>query len=77
MVFPASRIADLLAALRAHGMEPKRLRLVHSHPDDPATLALAEGVKGAGVECAVLPPLYVYTGGGVYTPEVEAMLQGT
>lgn len=39
------RLADVICALRAHGLEPKRLRLVSHAPDHPPSLLLLEAVK--------------------------------
>ena len=39
------RLADVICALRAHGLEPKRLRLVSHSPDHPPSLLLLEAVK--------------------------------
>lgn len=74
MVYPASRMVDLLCAMRAHGVEPKRLRLVRSFKDSPAALVLAEGVKGGGSELKILPPLIVYAREKKYSREVKGFL---
>lgn len=76
LVYPATRMLDLLQTMRQEGMEPKRLRLVHSFEGTLATLVLAEGVKGAGSELKILPPLVVYTRERKYTPEMRAILAG-
>ncbi len=76
LIYPASRMLDLLQTMRGGGIEPKRLRLVHSFEEDMATLVLAEGVKGSGSELKVMPPLVVYTKERKYTPEMEAILEG-
>jgi tRNA1Val (adenine37-N6)-methyltransferase len=76
LIFPAPRAVDLIAGMRAHGLEPKRVRMVHSFADAPASLILAEGVKGGSVEVETLPPLVVYRRGDRYTPEVERILEG-
>lgn len=51
------RLTDVLCALRAHALEPKRLRLVSHGPGHPPSLLLAEAVKqgrpGLSVETAV------------------------
>ena len=51
------RLADVICALRAHALEPKRLRLVSRSPGHPPSLLLAEAVKqgrpGLSVETAV------------------------
>ena len=39
------RLTDVLCALRAHGLEPKRLKLVSHGPGHPPSLLLVEGVK--------------------------------
>lgn len=57
IVFPASRLGELVAELRTHGLEPKRLRLVHPRLSMDAKLVLCESVKGGRCELAVLPPL--------------------
>ena len=74
LVYPASRMADLLQAMRQAAIEPKRLRLVHSFEGTAATLVLAEGIKGGGIELKILPPLVIYANERKYTPEVKSML---
>ncbi len=39
------RLVDVLCALRTHGLEPKRLKLISHWPGHPPSLLLAEGVK--------------------------------
>jgi tRNA1(Val) A37 N6-methylase TrmN6 len=70
-VFPARRLAELLAALRRERLEPKRLRLVHAYADRTASLALIESVKAGGDGLEVLPPLIVHRPGGAYTEEMK------
>lgn len=74
LIYPATRGVDLLQNMREEGVEPKRLRLVHSYEGEAATLILVEGIKGGKHEIKVLPPLVVYTRAREYTPEVRAML---
>ena len=76
LVYPATRAVDLLEGMRQNGLEPKRLRLVHSFERSPASLALVEGIKGGRSELAILPPLIVYREGKDYTAELEAILAG-
>jgi tRNA1Val (adenine37-N6)-methyltransferase len=76
LVFPAYRSVDLLAAMRAVGLEPKRLRMVHSVASGPAALVLAEGVKGGRSDLVVEAPLCVYDGERRYSAEVAQMLAG-
>jgi len=39
------RLVDVLCSLRAHGLEPKRLKLVSHGPGHPPSLLLAEAVR--------------------------------
>lgn len=39
------RTVDVLCALRAHGLEPKRLKLISHGPDHPPSLLLVEAVR--------------------------------
>jgi tRNA1Val (adenine37-N6)-methyltransferase len=71
LVYPASRLADLVASLRSHRLEPKRMRLVHPFSDKPASVVLVESVKSAGTELQVLPPLVIHHQGGAYTAEMR------
>lgn len=75
MIYPAVRITDLFYEMRAHGIEPKWIRMIHSYPGDPAKLILIRGVKGAGPEIITAPPLYIYQKNDVYTEEVEKMFE--
>lgn len=59
LVYPATRAVSLLHELRSSGLQPKRLRMVHSHPKAPARLVLVEAARLAGEELTMLPPLFV------------------
>ena len=51
------RLPDLLGAMRAHKIEPKRLRFVHKNADSPPWLVLCEGKLGSKPFLQVEPPL--------------------
>lgn len=74
-VYTAERAVDMLAGMRAAGIEPKCLRAVHSTAPAPAKLILTEGVRGAQAGIAVSPPLFVRGPDGRYCEEVGAMFQ--
>jgi len=76
VVYWAERAVDLLASLRQAGLEPKRLRMVHSFAQDEASLVLVEAVKGGRSGVEILPPLIVYRAAQEYSEEVTAMLAG-
>jgi tRNA1Val (adenine37-N6)-methyltransferase len=75
-VFLAERSAELLATMRAHRLEPKRIRFVHPRADRAATAVLVEARKGGGTGVEVEPPLILYARERVYTDEARAMLGG-
>jgi tRNA1(Val) A37 N6-methylase TrmN6 len=76
MVHLAERSTDLITAMRQAGIEPKRLRMVHSYDHAEASLLLVEGVKGGRAGLAVLPPLTIYRRGKDYTDEAMAIING-
>jgi tRNA1(Val) A37 N6-methylase TrmN6 len=75
-IFPADRAADLCSTLKARGLAPARLRMVHPHADRPATRALVEAARGEAT-LVVEAPLIVHAEAGSgerFTPEVSRML---
>lgn len=75
-LYPADRLADVVSALRNLGVEPKRLRLIHSREGEPGRLFLMEAVKGGRPAMEIAPPLFIYGPDGGYTPEVTEMFKG-
>ena len=76
LVYPSERAVELFAVMRQQGLEPRRVRFVQSFVDAPATLVLAEGVKGARTSLTVLPPLVIYQREDEYTEEMAGLLAG-
>lgn len=72
-IYPALRLVDLVNHMRRAGLEPKRLRTVHSRAGDAARLVLLTGVKGGRPGLEVEPPLVIYRDDGDYTEEVSRM----
>jgi tRNA1Val (adenine37-N6)-methyltransferase len=75
IIYPATRMVGLLSSMRTAGMEPKRLRIVHSHASSRGEFVLAEGVKNGREQLAVLPPLTVYSKAGQYTGAMKAVFR--
>jgi len=73
-VFTAARTAELIATLRRHQLEPKRLRFVHPQRGRPATTVLIEARKRGGVETLIEPPLILYDAPSIYSPEARRLL---
>ncbi len=76
VIYPASRGIQLIARMRKHGMEPKKLRMVYSDSLSGAVFVLAEGVKGAGEEVEIMPPLFIYGNDDRYSDEMDEILGG-
>ncbi|MCL5047048.1 MAG: tRNA1(Val) (adenine(37)-N6)-methyltransferase [Actinobacteria bacterium] len=71
MVHLSGRLPDVLGALRANRLEPKRLRMVYPYPGRTANLTLVEAVKGGRPHLEVLEPLYVRNESGAYSRELK------
>lgn len=56
-VYPAGELVALLTTLRAAGLEPKELQLVHSLPGAPARVVLVAAAAAKAGGLSVLPPL--------------------
>jgi len=72
-VYGVQRLNDLIAGMRSRNLEPKTLQLVHPRIDEPASMVLIEGIKGAGTELKVLPPLVIFTSRDTYTRQVRTI----
>ena len=73
IVYPAARVAALLAALEAEGLRPLRARFVHPRADEPANRVLVEAHKSARGPLVVEPPLVLRDADG-YTREAARIL---
>ena len=71
LVYPAHSLMSIMNRLTVHGIEPKRIRLVHPYADRPARLVMIEAVKNARPSLNVLPPLIVYERTDIMTSEMK------
>lgn len=71
MVHRADRLVDIIYEMRNQGMEPKRIRFVHSNAGKRPHLILIEGVRGGRPELKFMDPLYIYDLTGEYTEEIH------
>lgn len=71
MVHRPFRLAEILMKMSRHGIEPKRMRLVHPYVDKEPNMVLIEGVRGAKPRMTVEAPLIVYEKEHIYTREIE------
>lgn len=71
----AERLPELLAYMQSGNIQPKRLRMVHPHADDPARLVLVEGRKAGRPGLLVEPPLVIYRSRGAQRDYSEEILE--
>jgi tRNA1Val (adenine37-N6)-methyltransferase len=72
-VYTAERLMDLLASMRKAGIEPKRMRMIHSRANSAGNLVLMKGSKGGRPGLKVGPPMIIYNEDGSYTTELVQM----
>jgi len=70
VIYHPERLVELIDEMRAAGLEPKRLRLVHGGAGSAAKMALLEAVKGGRGGLKIEAPLFVYREDGSYSDEV-------
>ncbi len=64
------RLAEIMTTLVRHGLEPKRMQLVHPFVDKEPNMVLIEAVRGGKSRMTVEKPLIIFRAPGVYAPEV-------
>ena len=69
IVHRPERLSELCVTLTAHGLEPKRLRMVCRTADAAPTLVLVEAQRGARPGLVIEPPLALYNADGTDSAE--------
>ncbi len=74
-VFRPDRLSELFFSMTKHGIEPKRVVLVHPSPSDKPCLVLTEGKRGAAPGLVFSRPLFIYEDGAktTYTGDMQAI----
>lgn len=67
------RLAEIIVALAAHGLEPKRMQLVHPYVDREPNMVLLEAVRGGRSRMKVEKPLVIFSETGKYMPEITEL----
>jgi tRNA1Val (adenine37-N6)-methyltransferase len=75
LIYPYSRLEELLSLARAGGLFAKQIRPVQPFVDAPFDRFLVQLGKTAG-RCRREKPLVIFRQKGVYTPEMEKILSG-
>jgi tRNA1Val (adenine37-N6)-methyltransferase len=76
VVFPAEGLVELVCAMNAVHLQPKRIQMVYSYPDQgmKAGLVLIEAMKNGGPGVRILPPFYIYRQkNGLYSDEMQKL----
>lgn len=71
LIYKPERLTDLLCALRAAGLEPKRLRLVCGRPEQAPSLVLLEARRGGRPGLEIRHPFVLRTPEDRPTPELD------
>lgn len=71
MIHRPERLTDVLCAMRSCGIEPKRIRSVHSYVGKPPVLILFEGRRNGFAKLIFEKPLVIYNENGTYSDEVN------
>ncbi|MBQ6595522.1 MAG: tRNA1(Val) (adenine(37)-N6)-methyltransferase [Clostridia bacterium] len=69
VIYPAPRIFEMMTAMQAHRLAPKRIRTVHGVEGHAPKLILLDAVKGGGDMLHWLEPLVLQRSDGSYTEE--------
>jgi len=72
VVYRPERLCDLLTAMRAHSIEPKRLRMVQNTSTAAPSLILVEGKRGGKSGLVIEPPLILKNTDGSESAEYRA-----
>lgn len=77
LIYHPWRLTELFDVLKKEGIEPKRLRFVHSTVRSEAKMVLVEAVRGGREGLKVERPLPIYRPDGRYTEEMERIYHPT
>lgn len=73
IIYHPNRLLELIETMKKRGLEPKRLRFVHSNTSSEAKMTLLEAVNGGRSGMKVERPFYIYKKDGSYTDEMKGI----
>lgn len=73
MVHRPKRLAEVIACMKKHRIEPKRLRFVHPDEHSEPALFLIDGLIFGGEEIRIMPPLFLKGENGEESEELKAI----
>ncbi len=71
LVHRPRRLPELIVTMRAHGLEPKRMKTVHPYAGRDANMVLIEAVRGGRPLLKIEAPVIVFKEPGVYSDEIR------
>lgn len=75
IIYPVERLAELMAGMQAHHLEPKYLRMIHPRSDLDAKRCLLKVVRGGRPGLIAGPPLVIYGTDGGYSDDMRTILR--
>ena len=73
MVHRPDRLIEIITAMKAHEIEPKRLRMVYPKKNKDSHIILIEGIYKGQPGLKIEAPLYAHNEDGSYSDEVRKM----
>ncbi len=73
LVYPATRLSNLLRSSLEHGFSPKRLTIIYTYPRGSSRLVHLECRKGGGEELKVEQPFYIYGENAHYSDAMQEL----
>ena len=71
MVHRPRRLIEIIQTMKKHGLEPKRMKMVHPYVDREANMVLIEAVRGGGALLKMEAPVIVFNEQGGYTEQIR------
>lgn len=75
VIYPASRLEELMGLGDRWGFRAKRLTMIHSDPGSPGCLVHLEYRKGGGPDLLVEPPFFIHDGRGGYSEAAKCLYE--
>ena len=71
MVHRPRRLIEIIQTMKSHGLEPKRMKMVHPYVNREANMVLIEAVRGGGPLLKMEAPVVVFNENGEYSEEIR------
>lgn len=71
LIYRTNRFLELLEEAKKLNLNPKRIRFIHTKPEDDSELFMIELIKGFKSSCSFEKPLNIYDKNGEYTEELK------